>query len=75
MTANDTYLRRTGMARDQIVGRPVAEIMGQATFDDVIKPRIDRCLAGDTIIYAEWFDFAADGPQACGGDILALLEP
>ena len=61
MTVNNTYLHRTGLARDQIVGKPVAEIMGQATFDDVIKPRIDQCLAGDTIIYSEWFDFPAEG--------------
>ncbi|MRR52516.1 MAG: PAS domain S-box protein, partial [Rhodocyclaceae bacterium] len=61
MTVNNTYLRRTGLARDQIVGKPVAEIMGQADFDEVIKPRIDQCLAGDTVIYSEWFDFPAEG--------------
>ena len=60
-TVNNTYLRRTGLARDQIVGKPVSEVMGQAVFDEVIKPRIDQCLDGETVTYSEWFDFSAQG--------------
>ncbi len=60
-TANDTYLDRTGLARDRIVGRPVAEVMGQAVFDEIIKPRLDRSLAGEAVTYSEWFDFPTQG--------------
>jgi PAS domain S-box-containing protein len=58
---NDTYMRRTGRRRDEIVGRHIAEIMSEAVFEATIRPHLDRCLKGDTISYAEWFDFPAQG--------------
>lgn len=60
-TVNDTYLRRYGLARDRFVGRPAAEVMGQTVFDTVIKSRLDRCLAGETLTYSEWFSYPALG--------------
>lgn len=58
---NDSYLRRIGLSREQIVGHPVAALMGQAIFDEIAKPQLDRCLAGDTVTFADWFDFPAQG--------------
>lgn len=34
-----------------IVGRPVAQIHGERTFTDFIKPRLDRCLRGEDILW------------------------
>ena len=54
---NDGYRRNTGLLPEQIVGQTVATVMGQTVFDQTIKPRLDRCLAGETVTYAEWFDY------------------
>ena len=74
-TANDTYLCRTGLARDRIVGRPVAEVMGQTVFDEIVKPRLDRSLAGETVTYAEWFDFRAQGRRYVEVTCYTLPQP
>jgi len=58
---NDAYLKRTGLERRSIEGHPVAEVLGQAVFDEIIKSQLDRCFAGEQITYAEWFDFADEG--------------
>ncbi len=58
---NDTYLHHTGWSRGQIVGHPVAAVMGSAVFDNIIKSYLDRCLAGDTVNYSKWFDFPVQG--------------
>jgi PAS domain S-box-containing protein len=57
---NQTYLARTQKQRAEIVGHPVSEIMGETLFQTVIKPQFDRCLAGETIRYEEWFDYPND---------------
>lgn len=54
---NHIYRRNTGLFPEQIVGQTVAAIMGPTVFDQIIKPRLDRCLAGETVTYAEWFDY------------------
>lgn len=54
---NDAYLRRTGIERHEIEGRPVIEVVGQEMFENLVKPNLDRCMAGETIHYSDWFDF------------------
>lgn len=58
---NPEYLRRSGKKHDAIVGYSVAELMGRETFENNIKDKLDRCLAGETVHYREWFNFAAVG--------------
>ena len=58
---NREYLRRTGLARQQIEGRPVAEVMGAETFQRLIQPHLDRALAGEAVQFEAWFDFAPLG--------------
>ncbi len=60
---NQAYLTRTGKRYDEIVGYSVAEVMGETVFHDLIKANLDRCLAGETVHYAAWFDHAASGRQ------------
>jgi len=61
VTVNEAYTRHTGLARQEVEGRPVAEIMGESRFESVIAPRLRQCLAGETIRYSEWFDYKARG--------------
>lgn len=60
---NNSYLRRTGLSRAEIEGHHVADVMGTAAFESIIKPQLDRCFSGETIRYAEWFDYASVGRQ------------
>ncbi len=53
---NEAYAQYAKMPRAEIVGRSVAEILGQETFEKQVKPRLDRCFAGEEIHYQEWFE-------------------
>lgn len=61
LAVNAEYLRRTGQPCDRIVGRTVADVMGEAIFRTRLKDKLDRCLAGELVQYRDWFDFAAKG--------------
>ncbi|MDX2243687.1 MAG: PAS domain S-box protein [Leptolyngbyaceae cyanobacterium bins.302] len=54
---NQTYLSRMNKQWAEIVGHAVSEVMGEALFQDIVKPQFDRCLQGETIYYEAWFDF------------------
>ena len=46
---NDSYLRVHGRKREEIEGRKVPEIVGPEIFAESVKPRLDRCFAGETV--------------------------
>ncbi|MFW6117696.1 MAG: PAS domain S-box protein [Thermoproteota archaeon] len=48
---NDAFLEYHQLKREQVVGKTVKEVLGEDLFQEVIKPRIDRCLAGETVEY------------------------
>jgi len=58
---SDSYLVAHNRPRDQIVGRPVAELLGEKTFRKIVKPNMDRCLCGQDVRYQDWFTFPALG--------------
>lgn len=55
---NDAYLTAHKHRREEIVGHSVAEMLGQETFDRLVKEKLDRCLAGEEVRYQGWFQFA-----------------
>ncbi|HEY9887507.1 MAG TPA: PAS domain S-box protein, partial [Candidatus Obscuribacterales bacterium] len=54
---NRTYREWYGHNDQPILGQTVAEVLGTAAFDQRLRPLLDRCLQGETIRYASWFDF------------------
>ncbi|MBW1861359.1 MAG: PAS domain S-box protein [Deltaproteobacteria bacterium] len=60
---NDAYLKLFNKNRDEIVGHSVSEILGQESFEQTIKPKGDRCLAGEEIHYQSWFNFPGLEPM------------
>lgn len=60
---NQAYLDWHGKPLDDIVGHTISELMGEEVFQTIIRPRFDRCLAGETVQYHEWFDFPSGGRQ------------
>ncbi|PSB60941.1 hypothetical protein C7B61_16695, partial [filamentous cyanobacterium CCP1] len=60
---NQTYLDWNQKSYSEIVGHSVSNLMGQEAFETVIRPYLDRCLAGEIIQYSEWFEFPGRGRQ------------
>ena len=54
---NQVYLQRTGKVYRAIVGHSVADLHGETVFESQIKPKLDRCLAGEVVEYEDWFVF------------------
>jgi PAS domain-containing protein len=52
--ANPVYARRWGMPAERIVGMHVAELLGVDRFERTLKPNLDRCFAGEEVIF-DWF--------------------
>jgi|GEM_PF-3806522 len=58
---SDAYLRAHDRQRHEIVGHSVAELLGEETFEDIVRPRLEECLAGREIHYQDWFSFPGIG--------------
>jgi diguanylate cyclase (GGDEF)-like protein/PAS domain S-box-containing protein len=55
--ANDAYCREVQKAREQIVGRTVAEVWGEERFRAPIKSFLDRCFTGEEVNNIDKFKF------------------
>jgi signal transduction histidine kinase len=58
---NPAYLRYWQRRPEDIVGRRVVDLAGEAVFQEMIKPRIDRALAGEAVQYETAFSFPGLG--------------
>ncbi|WP_298036728.1 PAS domain S-box protein [uncultured Desulfuromonas sp.] len=56
---NQAALDYNGLQREQVLGRPVSEVLGAEAFEATLRPRLDRTLAGETVE----FDLLLDYPQ------------
>ncbi len=59
LTANSEYIKTFNLTWAEVVGKTISNVFGDKFFEDVIKPNADRCLAGEKVMYKEWFDFPA----------------
>ncbi len=55
---NEAYLVAHDKRYDEIVGHSARDLHGVDVFENIIKERFDRALAGETIHYQAWFDYA-----------------
>ncbi len=55
--ANDAYCREVQKARENIVGRTVAQVWGEERFRAPIKSFLDRCFAGEEVNNIDKFKF------------------
>ncbi len=58
---NQAYLAAHSKTVAELVGHSIPDIMGTAVFEETIKEKIDRTLAGEVVRYQAWFDFAGKG--------------
>lgn len=61
--ANPSYLSWCNKSEAEVVGNSVKNILGQDLFDNVVKPQLERCLAGEIIQDEQWFDYPNLVPQ------------
>lgn len=58
---NQTYLKVHGKSKEDIIGHTVKELLGEEIFNGFVKNYLDRCFAGESISYEQWFNFAVPG--------------
>jgi len=58
---NPSYSRVHGVPADQIVGQTIAHLFGEDVFENIIRPNIDRCFAGEAVHYEAWFTYRTVG--------------
>ena len=54
---NNSYLKAHEKSISQIIGMQVSELLGEQTFETLVKPLLNRCLEGEQIEYEAWFTF------------------
>ncbi len=69
--ANRTFLNYRGLERGQVIGHRVAEVIGTAVFETVVKQKMDECFQGKVVQYELRFDYPKLGER----DVLAKYFP
>ena len=59
---NQMHLDYFGLRRDEVVGRSIAAVLGEAYFREVVKGMIDGALGGHSSSYERLYDYPARGP-------------
>jgi len=58
---NDNYQVHFNRSREQIIGHTVIDLHGEARFQTLLKPNIDRCFLGEKVNTQAWIDFPEKG--------------
>jgi PAS domain S-box-containing protein len=58
---NPTYLSYWNHQPDDILGKRVPDLVGEGRFNNVLKPLLDRAIAGEVVEYQVEFDFPGQG--------------
>jgi PAS domain S-box-containing protein len=60
---NESFLNAYLKKRSEIIGQPVPELLGRDTFENKVKEKLDRCLSGEKVHFATWFNFPGWGER------------
>jgi PAS domain S-box-containing protein len=63
LLANRQYLKTRNLARDQVVGRSIPDVLGKEPFETVIKPKLDECFRGNVVRYEAKFSYPTVGER------------
>ena len=61
---NRCYSDYWAKAESDVVGLRIADVMGDAVFETLVKPHFDRALAGEEVAYETTIDFPGKGTRA-----------
>jgi PAS domain S-box-containing protein len=62
LECNRAYEKLVGLPAEQIIGRPIIDVMGTKAFE-VIRPYIERVLRGERVEFEEEVPISAGGPR------------
>ena len=54
---NEEHFRAYGIPQDQIIGKTILELIGEQTYLELVKDKIDQALDGTPVIYEGWREF------------------
>jgi PAS domain S-box-containing protein len=54
---NPVYERNLKMPAERLIGRHVADLHGNEVFENILKPKMDRCFAGEQVSFTEWITY------------------
>jgi PAS domain S-box-containing protein len=63
LVVNDSYLKTYGKRREDFIGHSVAEFVGEANFQKITRPCLERALAGETAQGEGWIELGPGGRQ------------
>jgi PAS domain S-box-containing protein len=63
LLANRQYSKMRNMAREQVVGSSIPDVLGKEVFETVIKPKLDECFRGNVVRYEMKFSYPAVGER------------
>ena len=58
---NQAYCDELRRTEDEILGHTVAEVLGEEDFEHTLRPYLERCLAGEQVIFGRWWDSPSRG--------------
>ena len=60
---NDVYAQKFGKSKAEIIGSSVAELLGEETFLQTVKPNLDRTFTGEEVHYQSLFSITEELQQ------------
>lgn len=58
---NRSFLALRQISREQLIGYPIAEILGKDIFENIVKPKLDECFEGKVVRYEMKYEYPAVG--------------
>ncbi|MHB1133456.1 MAG: PAS domain-containing sensor histidine kinase [Chloroflexota bacterium] len=58
---NATFTSLRQLTAAAVVGKSLAEVVGEEVFTKTLRPQLERCFAGETVRFEGWFDYAEQG--------------
>ena len=63
LIVNNAFLKYRGVGSEQIIGRPVSEVLGKDVFEEHIKKNLDACLNGKVVQYGMKYTYPELGKR------------
>ncbi len=58
---NDSYLGAFGVNREAVINHHIKNLIGEDLFEESVKNRFEKCLAGEEIHYQQWVEYPVLG--------------
>ena len=58
---NPAHCEARRVTLQQVRGQPLSVITGERAFSETLRPRYERCFAGETVRFEAWIDYPASG--------------